>query len=190
MSLLRERRRCPLKSWGPSGGNDFWGNPQEGVVVFPNLGAVYLIEGVWVRTKIIRSVPTPPPIRDGAAPVPLRATSHTPVPPWLMGMKANVQAAEYTPSERGFDLALPYSKLSGVPKKYRSEAPTSHSPIRSYSGSPKSTAGRFAPEDTFWGYFWGKSRSPCRGGRGIGRTAKVRVSRYSAAGVKSIALPQ
>ena len=31
MSLLRERRRCPLKSWGPSGGNDFWGNPQEGV---------------------------------------------------------------------------------------------------------------------------------------------------------------
>ena len=35
MSLLRERRRCPLKSWGPSGGNDFWGNPQEGVIVFP-----------------------------------------------------------------------------------------------------------------------------------------------------------
>ena len=52
MSLLRERRRCPLKSWGPSGGNDFWGNPQEGVIVFPNLGAVYLIEGVWVRTHL------------------------------------------------------------------------------------------------------------------------------------------
>ena len=50
MSLLRERRRCPLKSWGPSGGNDFWGNLQEGVIVFPNLGAVYLIEGVWIRT--------------------------------------------------------------------------------------------------------------------------------------------
>ena len=30
MSLLRECRRCPLKSWGPFGGNDFWGNPQEG----------------------------------------------------------------------------------------------------------------------------------------------------------------
>ena len=38
MSLLRERRRCPLKSWGPSGGNDFWGNPQEGVAVFPGVG--------------------------------------------------------------------------------------------------------------------------------------------------------
>ena len=46
---------CPLKSWGPSGGNDFWGNPQEGVIVFPGLGAVCPIEGVWVRTKIIRS---------------------------------------------------------------------------------------------------------------------------------------
>ena len=38
MSLIRERRRCPLKSWGPSGGNDFWGNPQEGVAVFPCVG--------------------------------------------------------------------------------------------------------------------------------------------------------
>ena len=38
MSLLRERRRCPLKSWGPFGGNDFWGNPQEGVIVFPCSG--------------------------------------------------------------------------------------------------------------------------------------------------------
>ena len=38
MSLLRERRRCPLKSWGPFGGNDFWGNPQEGVIVLPRSG--------------------------------------------------------------------------------------------------------------------------------------------------------
>ena len=30
-ALVPERRRCPLKPWGPSGGNGFWGNPQEGV---------------------------------------------------------------------------------------------------------------------------------------------------------------
>ena len=29
-ALVPERRRCPLKPWGPSGGNGFWGNPQEG----------------------------------------------------------------------------------------------------------------------------------------------------------------
>ena len=66
-------------------------------------------------------------MRDGAALVPLRATSHTPVPDWLMGMwlrgsrggvrsfgggkenfvpdwlvgmKTKVQAVEYTPLER------------------------------------------------------------------------------------------
>ena len=42
--LLRERRRCPLKSWGPFGGNDFWGNPQEGVIVFPGLGTLRIRE--------------------------------------------------------------------------------------------------------------------------------------------------
>ena len=29
-ALMPERRRCPLKPWGPAGGNGFWGNPQEG----------------------------------------------------------------------------------------------------------------------------------------------------------------
>ena len=29
-ALMPERRRCPLKPWGPFGGNGFWGNPQEG----------------------------------------------------------------------------------------------------------------------------------------------------------------
>ena len=29
-ALVPERRRCPLKPWGPFGGNGFWGNPQEG----------------------------------------------------------------------------------------------------------------------------------------------------------------
>ena len=48
MSLLRERRRYPLKSWGPSGGNDFWGNPQEGVAVFPGIGTLRMI---FVRTQ-------------------------------------------------------------------------------------------------------------------------------------------
>ena len=48
MSLLRERRRCPLKSWGPSGGNDFGGNPQEGVAVFPGVGTLRII---FVRTQ-------------------------------------------------------------------------------------------------------------------------------------------
>ena len=165
MSAVRERRRCPLKSWGPFGGNDFWGNPQEGVAVFPGVGEVSPIEGVWVRTKIIRSSP--------------------------------IHALHLIPANKGTGATshYTYSKLSGVPKKYRSEAPPSEDTFWGYfPGSPKSTAGRFAPEDTFWGKsedtFWGKSRSPCRGGRGIGRTAKVRFSRYSAAGVKSIALPQ
>ena len=27
---IASRRRCPLKPWGPAGGNGFWGNPQEG----------------------------------------------------------------------------------------------------------------------------------------------------------------
>ena len=38
-------------------------------------------------------------MRDGAALVPLRATSHTPVPDWLMGMWSEVQEEEYAPSE-------------------------------------------------------------------------------------------
>ena len=38
MSVVRERRRCPLKSWGPFGGNDFWGNLQEGAIVLPCSG--------------------------------------------------------------------------------------------------------------------------------------------------------
>ena len=29
------------------------------------LGALRPIEGIWVRTKLVRGVPTPPPIRDG-----------------------------------------------------------------------------------------------------------------------------
>ena len=53
MSLLRERRRCPLKSWGPSGGNDFWGNPQEGVAVFPGEGTLRMIF-VRAQTPSIR----------------------------------------------------------------------------------------------------------------------------------------
>ena len=50
--------RCPLKSWGPSGGNDFWGNPQEGVAVFPGVGTLRII---FVRTQapsIGRSAPS------------------------------------------------------------------------------------------------------------------------------------
>ena len=50
MSLLRERRRCPLKSWGPFGGNDFWGNPQEGAIVFPGVGTHRMI---FVRTQAL-----------------------------------------------------------------------------------------------------------------------------------------
>ena len=47
MSLLRERRRCPLKSWGPSGGNDFWGNPQEGGQL------CFRVQGHFARSRVI-----------------------------------------------------------------------------------------------------------------------------------------
>ena len=36
--------KVPPKIVGPLRGNDFWGNPQEGVVVFPGLGALRRIE--------------------------------------------------------------------------------------------------------------------------------------------------
>ena len=59
MSLLRERRRCPLKSWGPFGGNDFWGNPQEGVAVFPGVGTLRII---FVRTQAPSNKQTAPSV--------------------------------------------------------------------------------------------------------------------------------
>ena len=58
------RQRCrsyasaegaPLKSWGPSGGNDFGGNPQEGGAVFPGVEVVCTIEGARTRTELNRS---------------------------------------------------------------------------------------------------------------------------------------
>ena len=59
MSLLRERRRCPLKSWGPFGGNDFWGNPQEGVAVFPGVGTP---RTSFVRTQTLSIKLTAPSV--------------------------------------------------------------------------------------------------------------------------------
>ena len=55
-------------------------------------------------------------MRDGAALVPLRATSHTPVPDWLMGMGSEGQEVEYTPSERARARTHPYGGSLGSPK--------------------------------------------------------------------------
>ena len=82
--------------------------PAGGGCCVSMLGAVCLIEGVWVRTKLVRGVPTPPPIRDGVALSPtkcprfvalssgtsrgprkslyLSECEFVPVPDWLMGM--------------------------------------------------------------------------------------------------------
>ena len=55
-------------------------------------------------------VPIQPPIRDGAALVPLRATSHTPVPNWLMGGATPMFKRRNTLLRSVFELALTFSK--------------------------------------------------------------------------------
>ena len=64
------------------------------------LVAVCRIEGVWVSTHSFEAFPLRRQVGTGLPWYALHATSHTPVPNWLMGMESGVQAAEYTPSER------------------------------------------------------------------------------------------
>ena len=125
MSLLRERRRCPYgysdftysklpgvpqkyRSEVSPSEDTFWGKARRRGYCIPTLGALRIIESAWVRTKIFRSVPAPPPIRDGAALSPtkcprlallasgtsrgprkslyLSECEFVPVPNWLMGV--------------------------------------------------------------------------------------------------------
>ena len=63
------------------------------------LGALRPIEGARLRTHSFGAFLFRRQLGTGLPWYALRATSHTPVPNWLMGMKSKVQAVEYTPSE-------------------------------------------------------------------------------------------
>ena len=129
--VVHDTRNVPYSAWGRKA-------RREGGGLYYHARGTSPDRACLGSHALFRSVPTPPPIRDGAALSPTKCprlvalscgTSRgprkslcqsecefAPVPPWLMGINTKVQAAEYTSSK---------------------SCPNSHSLIRSSMGAPK-----------------------------------------------------